>query len=258
MTAWWTTQPRERQQVLAVTAMAFALIAASGLAIAKLVDDVFGNDGATRIDPRVTDYLVEHRNPALTTVARAVTHLADPLAVTIVAIVTIAVLLAHRRRRLAAFVPLSMAGAAVATSLGKLVVDRPRPTNTIWLTKAAGAAFPSGHATQSVACWCALAICAAMLTHRRLLRTVWIALGITVASAIGASRVYLGVHWASDVICGWAVATAWLLALVVIGWSRPRLTDEINAARDLARAIALAVRSRRRPTQQTDERPSAD
>lgn len=244
--------------MFAVTGIAFAVIAASGLGIAKLVDDVFGSDGATRVDPKITNYVVDHRTPALTTMARGVTHLADPLPVTIVAVISVVALLARRRRRLAAFVALSMAGAALATSLGKLVVDRPRPSDTIWLTRASGAAFPSGHATQSVACWCALAVCAAMLTHRRSLRLAWIALGVVVALAVGASRVYLGVHWTSDVVCGWAVATAWLLALVVIGWSRPRLTVEIESARALVRATAHSLRSRSRRMDQTGGGPASD
>lgn len=258
MTTWWNAHPPERQRVFAVTGFAFAVIAASGLGIAKLVDDVFGSDGATRVDPKITNYVVDHRAPGLTTIARSVTHLADPLPVTIVAAISIVALLLRRRRRLAAFVALSVAGAALATSFGKFVVDRPRPSDAIWLTRASGAAFPSGHATQSVACWCALSVCAAMLTQRRSLRIAWIALGIVAATAIGSSRVYLGVHWASDVICGWAVATGWLLALVLIGWSRPRLTVEIDAARDLARATARAVRSRARRDDRGGRSPAPD
>ena len=71
MTAWWNAQPAERRQVFAVTGIACALIAASGLAIAKLVDDIFGRDGSARLDPKITDFLVEigrpgsRRSPAL-------------------------------------------------------------------------------------------------------------------------------------------------------------------------------------------------
>jgi hypothetical protein len=144
VTTWWNAHPRERQRVFAVTGIAFAVIAASGLGIAKLVDDVFGGDGATRVDPTITNYVVDHRTAALTTMARGVTHLADPLLVTIVAVISVVALLARRRRRLAGFVALSMAGAALATSLGKLVVDRPRPSDTIWLTRSFGRSLPLG------------------------------------------------------------------------------------------------------------------
>ncbi|HOT33789.1 MAG TPA: hypothetical protein PLW15_04985 [Rhodoglobus sp.] len=75
MTAWWNAQSAERRRVFAVTGIAFALIAARGLAIARLVDDVFGRDGSTRLDPKITDFLVDHRTPGLTALARAVTHL---------------------------------------------------------------------------------------------------------------------------------------------------------------------------------------
>lgn len=241
-----------------VTGIAFALIAVSGLAIAKLVDDVLGEEGATHIDPKITDFLVDHRTAEITVIARATTHLADPPVLIAVAFVSIVALLARGRPRLAAFLTLSMAGAAAATSLGKLVVARPRPAKEIWLTQASGAAFPSGHATQSVAFWCALAVCAAMLSRRRPIQAAWITLGVTLAVAIGTSRVYLGVHWASDVICGWAVATAWLLALVLIGWSRPRLTTEIGAARDRLQEATRSAMSNRRNRGRTDDSGVSD
>jgi len=97
-----------------------------------------------------------------------------------------------------------------------------------------------------------------MLTHRRSPQLAWIALGIVVALAIGASRVYLGVHWTSDVVCGWAIATAWLLALVVIGWSRPRLTVEIDAARDRVRATIQTVHSLPRRSGRSDQSTAPD
>lgn len=78
-----------------------------------------------------------------------------------------------------------------------------------------GKAFPSGHALQATAVWGMLAVLAASgvaCWWRKVL--VWSA-GAAVAVAVGVSRVYLGAHWLTDVICGWLLGGLWLTALVV-------------------------------------------
>jgi membrane-associated phospholipid phosphatase len=74
-----------------------------------------------------------------------------------------------------------------------------------------GNAFPSGHAVQSLSTFVALAVIAATLTSHRLL---WTAAAILLATGVGLSRIYLGVHWATDVIAGWGAAALWVTGLV--------------------------------------------
>ncbi len=54
------------------------------------------------------------------------------------------------------------------------------------------------------------------------MRLAFVAVAVIIAIGVGASRVYLAVHWPSDVACGWAVAALWLVTLLLIGWARPR------------------------------------
>ncbi|MGI5459330.1 phosphatase PAP2 family protein [Streptomyces sp. CA-249302] len=86
---------------------------------------------------------------------------------------------------------------------------RARPDRTDWATHASGFAFPSGHATTSALS--AGLLCWAITRHTRpaLARTTC-ALAVCWAAAVGATRVYLGVHWASDVVAGWLLAATWL------------------------------------------------
>lgn len=92
-------------------------------------------------------------------------------------------------------------------------IARPRPPRTDWATHASGFSMPSGHSTTSalvagLACWAA-----AHGAQRILRRCVW-GLAVVWAAGAGLTRIYLGVHWPSDVLAGWLLAAACLTALV--------------------------------------------
>ena len=210
------------RRLFVATVAGLGAVGACGLVIAKLLDDVLGSDGSTRLDPRILSWVVRQRSEPLTAFARAVTRLGDPWVVTAIAAVGAIVLILIGRSRLAILVGLSTSGAAIATAVAKLVVGRPRPPEALWIVSAPGAAFPSGHATQSVACYGSLAVVALVLVRRGSARVAIAVVAVAVALAVGSSRVYLGVHWPSDVVCGWAVATLWLATLLLIGWAGPR------------------------------------
>ncbi|MFC8519185.1 phosphatase PAP2 family protein [Streptomyces sp. NPDC057257] len=113
---------------------------------------------------------------------------------------------------------------------------RARPTRTDWATHASGFAFPSGHATTSALA--AGLVCWAVTRHTRpdLARTIC-ALAVCWAVAVGATRVYLGVHWASDVLAGWLLAATWL-GLCWWGltrWPRPEPSEGDGPTADAIR-----------------------
>jgi membrane-associated phospholipid phosphatase len=101
----------------------------------------------------------------------------------------------------------------VAVHVSKEALDRPRPTDP--LVSASGDAYPSGHAAYATA-WVAVAV---VLTRRLRLVTsgslIFIAIGI--AAAVGLSRVYLRVHWWSDVAGGWGLGAGTFALLGAIG-----------------------------------------
>jgi membrane-associated phospholipid phosphatase len=116
--------------------------------------------------------------------------------------------------------PGAMLAAAVAGAVGlydivKPAVGRMRPPSTIWIGHYTGGAFPSGHATQAVAFYDMLAL---VLSRGRAVRTrawLWGAAAL-VALVVGASRVYLGAHWVSDVLGGYALGATWLAIVVAV------------------------------------------
>lgn len=142
---------------------------------------------------------------------------------------TVAALVRKGQRRIALVVALSSIGTVVLVSVTKRFVARARPPVADHLVSAHGLAFPSGHSAQSVACYGALAWVVWVLGQKRRTRMYAVAGAAATALLVGLSRVYLGVHWPSDVVSGWLLATGWLSALV--GASHIRRREPRSVAR---------------------------
>ena len=202
--------PRGRR--LTVTACAAVLAA---LAFGGLAWDVVGHHGLALTDPRVTAWVVAHRTGGLTAVLRTVTWLGSSVVIIPLAL-TVAIFFAWRRRRWGplALLTAAIAGAAASYTLIKAAVGRPRPPPAIWIGHFSGAAFPSGHAAQSVACYATVAVILGAGRSARVKTALWSAAAL-IALVVGASRIYLGAHWLTDVLGGYALG-AFLVAVIVI------------------------------------------
>lgn len=207
--------------LVAATVIGLGVAAGCSIVIAKLLDDVMDAEEAAHLDPRILAWVVEHRTEVLTSFFTSVTHLGDPLVVTVVTVVMV-ISLVRWYRRLALFMVASTLGTVVITTVAKQVVDRPRPPEVLWLDAAVGPAFPSGHSAQSVALYGAIAVVVWRLARTWWVRITALAIAASIGFAVGVSRVYIAVHWPSDVLCGWAVAGLWLTILLLIGWALPR------------------------------------
>jgi undecaprenyl-diphosphatase len=201
---------RRRIPILVVAATLIALAAV----FLKIADSVRESEFVVRIDQNTLELVLRHRAAWLSTTARAVTVLANGWIVAIVIAVSASALAVRHRRDDALFVLSSVIGAAIAVAVVKHVVVRPRPALPHRLATASGAAFPSGHAAQSIACYGALAVVLVTAARSNRLRAFAIGGAIAIALGVGASRIYLGVHWLSDVVSGWLLAAGWLLALI--------------------------------------------
>ncbi len=131
-----------------------------------------------------------------------------PVLVVLVASV-IGYLLVSRRFGPALFTLISIVTGAAASHGLKLLYDRPRPDLVEHLVNTHTASFPSGHATMSTVVYLTLASLIVRLVDDTAVRAYVLSVAVLLALAIGISRVYLGVHWPSDVIAGWALGVAW-------------------------------------------------
>jgi undecaprenyl-diphosphatase len=94
----------------------------------------------------------------------------------------------------------------------KLSVGRPRPDVAPWLATADPWSFPSGHAMMTMAIFVALAVLVGRGIQHRRIRNILILAAIALSIAAGLTRVFLGVHYPSDVLAGWVLGIAWLAA----------------------------------------------
>ncbi len=221
----WITTPT---RLLVAILVCFAVTLACGIAVGELLKLAERPGGATAIDSSITSWLVAHRTHALTSVARLLSTLgSQAVLIPVVAVVTV-ILLGRRMFVLAGLLVVTWAGAIGLYSLIKDVVDRMRPPRHIWLTQVGPTpSFPSGHATQSMATFIALAVVGAVLLprSRRPARVIAIALAL----GVGWSRAYLGVHWATDVAAGWLIAAAWLMIVVWAAGRTPSIRQRVRS-----------------------------
>ncbi len=153
-------------------------------------------------------------SPALTAVMQIATWAGSWAVLTVVTL--LGTLLLHHLGAgwRAMLLPVATVGAVVLENGLKLLVRRARPDPYFGTVLPVSYSFPSGHALDSLVIYIALAMLLAPYVRERGARVaLFAAVGVLVL-AIGVSRVYLGVHWPSDVIGGWAVAAAWLA-----GWA---------------------------------------
>ncbi len=167
--------------------------------------------------------------------ARDVTALGGTSILTFITFAAVFYLLMLRRAGEAGLVLLAIGGGTLMNNILKLGFDRPRPDLVPHGVEVYSASFPSGHATMAAITYLTLAALLARVQPRLRLRVFLFSLAIFIVVAVGISRVYLGVHWPSDVAAGWAIGSvwafaSWLVADLLRGRSEPEGASGAEAA----------------------------
>lgn len=159
---------------------------------------------AGRLDNGVIAALQRGRSPARVAAARAVSELGEP-GVAAASLALTSVVAVRRQGWRAAAMPLvAIASGVAARRILSRAVARPRPPEALWLTEPEGFSLPSRHTTLAAL---TAGGCAACLGVTGAARHGAI---LVAAAGVGTSRVYLGVHWPTDVLAGWLFAEGWL------------------------------------------------
>jgi membrane-associated phospholipid phosphatase len=158
----------------------------------------------SRFDQAVIRMIQDGRRPGVVTAARAVSALAEPGYVIFPLTVATAAVARRAGWRQACVPCLTVAGGAAVRRLLSRAIARPRPPAAVWLAEPEGFSMPSKHT--SLAALTAGA-CVGSTAIGGLGRHVT---PLLAAASVGASRVYLGVHWPTDVLAAWVFAEAWL------------------------------------------------
>ena len=142
---------------------------------------------------------------------RDITSLGSASVLVLITTATIIYLLLIRRPGTALLIFVAVAGGQVLSSLLKVGVDRPRPELVSHLVDETSLSFPSGHAMLSAVTYLTLGSLAARFLPGRTTKVYVLFLAVLTTVLVGVSRIYLGVHWPSDVLAGWCAGFAWAM-----------------------------------------------
>ncbi|MFW0791469.1 phosphatase PAP2 family protein [Gordonia sp. CPCC 205333] len=178
----------------------------------------------TSVDVDVYRWVTERRGEPWITLSHTVTFLGNTIPLTIIVVAVVIGLSIRRHYATAVLVGAgSLSGYLLMVAL-KAIFGRERPPEPDRLIDIGNHSFPSGHSMMSAVCYGLFAVAAFHLSswvreHRWIIGTA-----PALAVLIGVSRIYLGVHWLTDVLAGWGIGALWVaLCLVIWRWWRSRL-----------------------------------
>ena len=202
--------------------IAVALIAGALNLFIELGDDV-GEGDYSDLDRRLILMMRTPGDPtdpigsrSIEEAVRDMTALGGTLVVTLVTIIAVLAFAFHNRWKHALVMGGGVLLATLSIDLTKALYGRPRPDLVPHGSYVYSGSFPSGHSAMAAATFLILAVLISSLEPRR--RTKALAYGVAAAVlvAAGVSRVYLGVHWPSDVVAGWCLGSVWALAAFAV------------------------------------------
>lgn len=201
---------RAKSRITVMTVIAVCLAACLAVIAIKLAREVQERE-TLGMDKQILLAIHQHATPLLDWLVVHTTNIGGPLVAATIAL-CVGLYLAYKRE-VVRFLILggSMVGSAALAFMIKSLIERPRPQLWEHLVPETGFSFISGHATMS------MALAAAIVAI--LWRTKWrwpaIIAGVIYAGWVGFSRLYLGVHYPTDILGGWVVASAWVLVVTL-------------------------------------------
>jgi len=173
----------------------------------------------------------DHHQPIgpewLSLAATDITALGGFTVLTLMTVAAIGYLIITKKFADAMVLGVAVIGATILSESLKLGFSRPRPDLVAHAVETMGSSFPSGHATLSAAAYLTIGALLAHPQQKRRVKTYIHVTAVLVALLIGVSRVYLGVHWPTDVLAGWCLGAAWsILCVALASWLQRDKTQD--------------------------------
>ena len=215
---------REFVLLLSVGALLGGILIFVGVTDLVLEGDLHETEVRWMKDLRSAADLARPVGPAwLENVNREVTVLGGGVVLTLITLVVAGYLLIERWYASTVFLLVAVAGGMLLTNVLKSLFDRDRPTVVPHLADSLLKSYPSGHSMMSSVVYLTLAVLLARAMERRRVKVYCVTVALLLSLIVGASRVYLGVHYPTDVIAGWAGGIAWaLLCWLAAYWLEKR------------------------------------
>jgi len=212
--------------------VALACIVAGVWGFALLADEVL-EGGTQAFDQKLllafrnSDTRTPIGSPSVQEAARDITALGGVAVLTLLTAIAAGFLALDGKRHMALFVLGSILGGVLAGTILKDVFHRPRPDLVPYSVYASGASFPSGHSMMSAVTYLTLGALLARSQERKRVKAYFLLVAMFLTFAIGVTRVYLGVHWPTDVLAGGTAGAVWaLLCWLTARWLQARQTLE--------------------------------
>ncbi|NDV02601.1 phosphatase PAP2 family protein [Pseudoroseicyclus tamaricis] len=211
------TRRMEPISLVAILLVTGALWAFGALASEMMEGDLHAFDEAVLLALRMPGDLANPiGGPQLEVAMRDLTALGGIVVLTIVTLSVLAFLVLRRQRASALLLAAAIVGGQAISYLAKFGFSRPRPDLVPHAVDAATASFPSGHSMMAAVTYLTLAVMLARAEAQMRIRVLCFAVAAVLTVCVGVSRVYLGVHWPSDVLAGWSLGAAWALGVWLI------------------------------------------
>lgn len=215
--------------------LALACVVAGIWGFALLADEV--REGGTRVFDERLLLAFRHAGdhtplgpPWLQEAARDITSLGGTAVLTLVTLIAAGFLALEGKKHMAVFLCGAVLGGLAAGTILKHVFARPRPDLVPYSAYVSGASFPSGHSMMSAVTYLTLGALLARSQERQRAKAYFLLVAMFLSFAVGVTRVYLGVHWPTDVLAGWTAGAVWaLLCWLTARWLQSRRTLERDA-----------------------------
>ncbi len=207
--------PMKRKEIapLVMLFLAAGLIVLFAAITGELLEgDLHGFDRAVLLALRHSNDPAKPLGPLwLQVAARDVTSLGSPAVLTLITVAALGFLGLKRQWRAALFVLGSICGGSVLSFALKDLIQRPRPDFVAAVAQTQTYSFPSGHAFLSAVTFLTLGALLARVQREAEIKVYLLAVAIVITVLVGISRVYIGVHWPTDVLAGWCAGAAWAI-----------------------------------------------